>query len=50
MIIMIETKLDKKLLLFQIIKLREMLYEKLFSDKFIILKLKEYLEFYFYCS
>lgn len=40
-------KNDKYILLYNILKLRKMLREKLYSDKFLILKLKGYLRLYY---
>jgi len=38
---------NKSIILFQILKLRKMLKESLYSDKYIIHKLKGYLKIYY---
>jgi len=37
---------NKSILLYQILKLKKMLLENLYSDKFLVLKLKSYLKLY----
>ena len=46
MIIMIKAN-NKSIILYQILRLRKMLLEKLYSDKFIVFKLKGYLRLYY---
>lgn len=43
---MIKTN-NKKIILFEILKLKRMLKENLYSDKFLVFKLKGYLRLYF---
>ena len=38
---------NKNIILFQILKLRKMLKENLYSDKFLVFKLKGYLRVYY---